>query len=74
MQQQPQQTNISKTSVNSSKTNVFQPVRNAIKLVSNAATVLSCRELLIIFINWTLKNLEIQQEQQRIKNKLFQDA
>jgi hypothetical protein len=72
MQQQPQQTNISKTSVNSSKTNVFQPVRNAIKLVSNAATVLSCRELLIIFINWTLKNLEIQQEQQRIKNKLFQ--
>jgi hypothetical protein len=70
-QQQQQQSNSGKTSI-TSKANVFQPVRNAIKLVSNAATVLSCRELLIIFINWTLKNLENQQEQQRIKNKLFQ--
>lgn len=70
-QQQQQQSNSGKTSI-SSKANVFQPVKNAIKLVSNAATVLSCRELLIIFINWTLKNLENQQEQQRIKNKLFQ--
>jgi hypothetical protein len=47
----------------------IQPMRNAIKLVSNAATVLSCRELLILFINWTLKKMENKQKEN--KNKLL---
>ena len=33
----------------------YRPLRNAIKLVSNATIVLTCRELLILFINWSLK-------------------
>ena len=48
----------SKTSNNLQNNSHHRPLRNAIKLVSNAAIVLTCRELLILFINWSLKQQE----------------
>ncbi len=36
--------------------NFIQPIRNAIKLVSNATIVMTSRELLILFINWSFKH------------------
>ncbi len=42
-----------------------RPLRNAIKLVSNATIVLTCRELLILFINWSLR-----QQQKKASRKV----
>ena len=46
----------------------YQPLKNAIKLVSNATIVLTCRELLILFINWSLKRQE-----RSVRNELKPD-
>jgi len=46
----------------------YKPLRSAIKLVSNATIVLTCRELLILFINWSLKQQHKKTSRQASKN------
>jgi hypothetical protein len=59
------------SSANRSAFNSFgQPIRNAIKLVVNSTIVLTARELLILFINWSLQQQKQLQQQKNEEKKL----
>ena len=66
------QTNNQSLKIGATNRSVFgncfgQPIKNAIKLVVNSTIVLTARELLILLINWSLKQ---QQQQKNDEKKL----